>query len=269
MSAWFTRRLPSAPRLWSGRATKAAAVAVLLTLMVDGSAAQSSSAPFRADRKTFFKECSVLRNYEMGDGNVAIQKGSTSLTEHMKAGIGVLLDAWDRQADPDKRRLAFILATARRESRNTFSPLREAPGCGDDESCRERAIEALLARRAQQSGKSPKPNYALPDANGHRYYGRGFIQLTLKRNYKAASERLGLDLVNDPDKVMEAALAADILVRAMLEGWYGSRRPLSFYINGSKEDWINARNNVNPGSPNKPITAVYAKEIVKCLRAAQ
>jgi hypothetical protein len=65
--------------------------------------------------------------------------------------------------------------------------------------------------------------------------------------------------------VLEPEIAAEILIRGMLEGWYGSRKPLSAYINSHEVDWIHARNNVNPHSPNKPVTAAYAKDFAACL----
>ena len=36
------------------------------------------------------------------------------------------------------------------------------------------------------------------------YYGRGFVQLTSKSHYDALSKRLGVDLVNNPNKVIES-----------------------------------------------------------------
>lgn len=39
--------------------------------------------------------------------------------------------------------------------------------------------------------------------DGWKYRGRGFIQLTGKDNYERASQALGVDLVDDPDKVAE------------------------------------------------------------------
>ncbi|WP_162244424.1 glycoside hydrolase family 19 protein [Burkholderia sp. Leaf177] len=120
--------------------------------------------------------------------------------------------------------------------------------------------------------ENPTPdNYAKPASNGKRYYGRGFIQLTFPGNYKRADERLGTgtSLYDNPDSVMEENTAQTILVRAMMEGWYGAKKPLSQWLNASSEDWLNARNNVNPHSPNKSITAESAKEINGCLEAVQ
>jgi predicted chitinase len=54
--------------------------------------------------------------------------------------------------------------------------------------------------------------------DGHRYRGRGFTQLTGKDNYTAASEDLGIDLVNNPD------MAADPEVAAKVATWYWQNR---------------------------------------------
>ncbi|MDO9006089.1 MAG: glycoside hydrolase family 19 protein [Aquabacterium sp.] len=239
-------------------------MAALLACAIPGT---SFCAPFKADRAWFFDKCAVLQNYEINDeGTAAVTKGKTLLSEPMKAGLNHLLDSWEKFGDADANRLAFVLGTVRRESMGTFEPVREAPRCGSDEGCRERAIGKLLADRAAKSGKSARANYALPDVNGQRFYGRGFVQITLRENYQKTGAKLGLDLVSAPDKVLDPDIAGQILIRGMLEGWYGSKKPLSAYIDGDKVDRINARNNVNPHSPNKPITAAYAKEFGACLR---
>jgi hypothetical protein len=125
----------------------------------------------------------------------------------------------------------------------------------------------MLAARAKPN-KPPQSNYASVDpATGKRYYGRGFIQLTTRDNYEKTGAKLGLPLVDDPDKVLDPRIAGEILVRGMLEGWYGNHRPLSYYINGAKADWLGARNNVNPWSPHKRVTAAYARDINECLVA--
>jgi hypothetical protein len=216
----------------------------------------SPTAPdvFKPDRDHFFAKCTDLR-----------------LRRAQIGAVNGLMDRWEQHGDGDKRKLAFILATARRESSGTWMPVREAPRCGSDEGCRERAIGRMLQVRAERRGRTPRANYALPTRNGQRYYGRGYIQLTFEGNYLRAGEKLGLGdrLRRSPDEVMQPELAQSILVRAMMEGWYGDGRPLSHWLNDAREDWINARNNVNPGSPNKPLVAASARYINSCLRSSQ
>lgn len=222
------------------------------------------------DRPLFFASCSRLTNFNMGEnGRVAGGNTVPFRSDQMKS-VNEIIDAWEKSGDAEPRRLAFILATARRESAGTWKPLREAHRCGS-EQCREAAIGRLLIQRAAKKGVAPRANYALPAANGKRYYGRGYIQLTHASGYKAADKFLGTGttLYDNPDKVMEPDIAATILVRAMLEGWYGSKRPLSYYLSADRQDWINARRNVNPGSPNKEVTAASAQEIYRCLRLKQ
>lgn len=55
--------------------------------------------------------------------------------------------------------------------------------------------------------------------DGWKYRGRGFMQLTGKANYAAASKGLGIDLVTDPDKV-----ASDSDVAAKTALWYWKSR---------------------------------------------
>lgn len=240
----------------------------LVLALAIGIAPATLQAATSLDRDAFFG-CLELKNYELDADQKGVHpKGKSPLTDSMQTAIGELIDVWQAQGDTDLGRLAYILATARRESMSTFRPVREAPSCGADEQCRERAIGRLLEKRALKSGKPVPPNYALPDSNGQRYYGRGYIQVTFKKNYERAGDKLGIDLVNNPDKVLDVEVASKLLVRAMLEGWYGSRRPLSYYIDGEKQNWIRARDNVNPGSPNKPITAAYATDIYGCLNKA-
>jgi predicted chitinase len=106
----------------------------------------------------------------------------------------------------------------------------------------------------------------LPAANGQRYYGRGFVQITGQGNYRKAKTKTGHDLTSEPDLALDPAIAGEVLVRSMLEGWFGSGKPLTHYINEKNSHWVSARANVNPGSPNKLITAAYAEEMAGCLQ---
>lgn len=112
---------------------------------------------------------------------------------------------------------AYVLATADWETNHTFEPVREA---------------YYLGSKAEAHRKKLKY---------YPYYGRGFVQLTWKDNYKKVSDYFGFDYVSNPDGVMEPAIAAKILVVGMKEGWF-TGKDLDDYIDGvdesDKEDFL-------------------------------
>jgi predicted chitinase len=54
--------------------------------------------------------------------------------------------------------------------------------------------------------------------DGYKYRGRGFIGITFKTNYKKYGEKLGIDLVANPDLANDPKIAAKIAVMMMLDG---------------------------------------------------
>jgi len=115
---------------------------------------------------------------------------------------------------------AYILATAYHETAHTMEPVKEGFYLGEERAERHRR----------------KLDY-------YPYYGRGFVQLTHRYNYQRATDVFGVDLVSDPDLALDPILAAEIIVRGMLEGWFG--RPLTQYVGEGKRDYYNARRSVN------------------------
>jgi putative chitinase len=73
--------------------------------------------------------------------------------------------------------------------------------------------------------------YTLPDGKvvPAKYHGRGYVQLTHDYNYKKYGDRLGIDLLNNP----ELALDGDIAARIAVEYWKDHVRPTV------KGDWDN------------------------------
>ncbi|MBD0346280.1 MAG: peptidoglycan-binding protein [Coleofasciculus sp. Co-bin14] len=80
--------------------------------------------------------------------------------------------------------------------------------------------------------------------DGSRYKGRGFVQITGRRNYRIWSEKLGIDLVGHPEKAAIPDIAAIILVRGMRDGSF-TGVGLSDFIVGERQVFFNARTIVN------------------------
>lgn len=165
---------------------------------------------------------------------------SGSMTPSQVAGINALLDAWNEALDV--RWLAYVLATVFHETAARMQPVREG----------------LAKNDAQARRILSKYPYAAPDpATGQAYYGRGHVQLTWAKNYKALGEALGLgdELYRNPDRALEPLLSARILFAGMTNGLYTGKK-LADYFNGRKDDPIGARCIVN-GTDRAALIASY------------
>ncbi len=80
--------------------------------------------------------------------------------------------------------------------------------------------------------------------DGPRFKGRGFVQITGRRNYQIWSEKLGINLIDRPEKAALPEIAAIILVRGMRDGSF-TGVGLSDFIVGADRDFFNARKIVN------------------------
>jgi putative chitinase len=149
-------------------------------------------------------------------------------------GINSILKAWPEGTDP--RFVAYGLATAYHETARTMEP---------------------IAEWGRGQGKA----YGIPcGPYQQRYYGRGFVQLTWLSNYERAEKAiLGSDLVRTPDNALLPAIAAEVLVRGMSEGWFTGKRLADFFPPGAPEmhDWVGARAIVN-GQDRTAQIAAYA-----------
>lgn len=102
--------------------------------------------------------------------------------------------------------------------------------------------------------------------DGQRFKGRGYVQITGRSNYTKWSQRLGIDLINNPGLASDPAIAAKILVLGMRDGSF-TGVGLSNYINGSKQDFFNARRIVN-GTDKASAIAQIAESYLNALRSA-
>ena len=76
--------------------------------------------------------------------------------------------------------------------------------------------------------------------DGPRFKGRGFVQIIGRRNYRIWSDKLGINLIDNPEKAALPEIAAPILVRGMRDGSF-TGVALSDFIVGDRRDFFNVR----------------------------
>jgi putative chitinase len=167
------------------------------------------------------------------------------LPQSAKDGIDALLIAWERYGDGDADKLAYILGTAFHES-DRFKTMEE------------------YASGAAYEGRTDLGNYIPGD--GKRFKGRGFVQVTGRKNYADWSQRLGIDLIANPERAAIREIAARICVEGMMLGTFTGKK-LADYVNADNVDFKNARRTVN-GTDKADMIASYAREFGKALQAA-
>lgn len=168
-------------------------------------------------------------------------------------GLTEILDVWEKShASKDDRWLAYALATAFHETAFKMKPVHELGGRDYffrmyDKDGARRAVAAQLGNT--QAG------------DGVLFHGRGYVQLTGRRNYTKMGSVFGVDLTSSSaaaDRVLELSLAAKIMFKGMEEGLFTGKKFGDFF-KGDKADWRNARKIIN-GLDAADKIALYGRE---------
>jgi putative chitinase len=170
---------------------------------------------------------------------------SGALSQKQVDGIEVILAAINTQPITFQ---AYLLATAFHETAQTMQPIVEYGG-------RKYFDKYDTGKLAKALGNTPEA-----DGDGYLYRGRGYVQLTGRANYAKAGNALGIDLLGNPDLALQPTIAAQILVRGCVEGWFTIRK-LADYLPG---DYVGARRVVN-GQDKAQLIAGYAEEFERAL----
>lgn len=170
------------------------------------------------------------------------------LTQSQVDGLTYLLDAIDADIDAGRlapRQAAYLLATAKHETANTYLPIEE------------RGSRAYLSKYyLVPSKRRSLGNLKLSDA--WTYKGRGYVQITGRRNYTS------FRIAENPDAALEPATAYRIMRDGMMSGAFGV--PLGQYVARiGVPDFVNARRSVN-GTDKAAMIAGYADVFWKALK---
>jgi putative chitinase len=149
---------------------------------------------------------------------------------------------------------AYALATAYHETAHTMQPIVERGG------------EAYFTRMYDCGGLRPAVAARLGNiepGDGSRFCGRGYVQLTGRANYLRAG------LVDDPDRALDASVAAQVLESGLREGWFTGRRLMDVLPLGGRATrgrFVAARRVVN-GTDRAGLIADYALRFQDALLA--
>lgn len=151
---------------------------------------------------------------------------------------------------------SYAMATAYLETAHTMQPIKELGG--DAYYTRMYDIKGSRPAKARELGN-------LTPGDGARYPGRGYVQLTGLVNYAKATAFLralgyDVDLVKNPDLALRPDLAALIMAKGMLDGWFTGRKlsddlPASGI--GTLKQFISSRDIIN-GTDRQADVASYA-----------
>lgn len=165
--------------------------------------------------------------------------------------INIILNECKLQNVIDKRQIAYILATIKHETGNTFAPVREIGGLN------------YFIRKYWTNSKVAKwlGNDNANDAA--KYYGRGHCQITGESHYEKFTKILKVDLVNNPDLALNPIISAKIAIYGMKHGSFTGVK-LDDYFNTKANFPVLARKIIN-GLDKSELIASYHRGILQTL----
>lgn len=171
-----------------------------------------------------------------------------AMTRDQVEGINALLSTWLRLGNGNPQMLAYVLATAYHETACTMQPIYE------------RGPRRYFDKYEPGTPLGKRLGNTRP-GDGFKYRGRGFVQLTGRRNYAFVGGKLGVDLIGRPDDALGTVIAAEILVAGSLEGWFTGKGL------GSFKTFRDMRRVIN-GMDRADLIAGYAEKFLAALSDA-
>jgi hypothetical protein len=157
------------------------------------------------------------------DSILDIAEPPSPIRPFARRNLPLVLNECLKNGVTDRGQIAYVFATAEHESHFGRFMMELADG---------------TAYEGRRDLENTEPG------DGPRFKGRGFVQITGRRNYRIWSGKLGIELLSHPEKTAIPEVAAIILVQGMRDGSFTDFR-LSEFILGNRRDFINARRIVN------------------------
>lgn len=181
-----------------------------------------------------------------------------TLSNDEVSGCNAILDAMN---GTPLAHAAYALATAYHETASTMQPIKEYGG------------PSYFYRMYDLAGARPK--LAMANGNncagdGCKFFGRGYVQLTWRSNYKRAGDKLGIDLCANPDKALDPDVAAKIMRQGMQFGWFTGKKLSDYFGSGraTTAQFTAARRIIN-GTDKASKIAAHAIEFQRALEAGE
>lgn len=184
-----------------------------------------------------------------------------TLTQSQVDGINAILAACRNPAGEfleDLHWSAYKFGTAYLEVDRTMQPINEYGG------------PVYFKRMYDIEGDRPDVARQLGNLNpgdGNLFHGRGYVQLTGRRNYRVVGDRIEVDLENNPDRALEPEIAAKVMTIGMAEGIFTGRKLGDYFPPGGQPQWVEARRIIN-GLDRAHDVAAYAQSFYASLQAA-
>ena len=127
-------------------------------------------------------------------------------------------------------------------AREVFTKFQPEGGWEAATTSPEAFAEAVYGYKTRNPVGGPRIGNNKP-GDGWKYRGRGFIQLTGKANYADIGKAIGVDLVNNPDALLDplTAAKASIVYMQRRPGGLGSFDQQLAAVGGSQLGWANKR----------------------------
>ena len=160
------------------------------------------------------------------------------LTDDLVEGLEFLLGQIEQDnrfpgTETNRRELAYCLATFKWETAHTMKPIDERGG------------NNYFNKRYGPQTSVGKMLGNTKAGDGALFHGRGYAQLTGRRNYAKAKQLTGVDLIADPDRAKNPEVAYQIAIQGMKDGWFTGKKLSQFIKDGQSPNYEDARTIIN------------------------